>query len=257
MKSSQQKKTQSPTSIKEHESHTKQNGKNTMSHEEAGRLGAEARWSKQHSKEHGRENRNASSHTQDSHQTSSSGKGSSGASSIQNQDFTGLFIEELADMYSAETQILEALPKLIDLVCLPDLVEVLSKHVEETREQKIRLERIFNLLNTPRRHNKCLAMEGLIKEANEIVYNKNRSFILDAAIISACQKIEHYEIASYGTLCSFAKHLNAENTIKNLLEDSLFEESTADKKLTKIAEGSFFSIGINQEAAKCDMQTCH
>ena len=96
----------------------------------------------------------------------------------------------------------------------------------------------------------CEAMEGILREADEIVQNKTKSPLLDAAIISAAQKVEHYEMASYGTLRSFAKHLDLDSQIGTLLQDTLNEEGAADKKLTKIAEGSFFSSGVNKEAIK-------
>lgn len=169
---------------------------------------------------------------------------------MYNQDLHDLFIDELADMYNAENQIIENLPTLIKLVSLPDLKETLTKHLRETENQVKRIERIFSVLNLEISENTCEAMAGLIKEAQEIVQNKSRSPTLDAAIISAAQKVEHYEIASYGTLRSFAKHLGFDSEVVDLLQESLDEEGSADKKLTKIAEGSLFSSGVNKEAAE-------
>jgi len=167
----------------------------------------------------------------------------------QNQNFYNLFIDELADMYNSEKQIVKALPKLIKLATIPDLKEALTKHWNETENQVRRIEKIYHILGIKIHEITCEAMEGLIKEADELTQNKDKS-ILDAAIISACQKVEHYEIASYGTLRSFAKHLDLDSEIIDLLQDSLDEEGAADKKLTKIADGSFFSSGVNTEAAE-------
>lgn len=161
-----------------------------------------------------------------------------------------LFIDELEDMYSCEQQIVSSLPKLIKLVSLPELKEALSMHLEETENQVNRIETIFSLLGLQTSEKTCEGMEGLLREAEEIVRNRTKSATLDAAIISAVQKIEHYEIASYGTLRSFAKHLDFDRKIINLIQENLDEEGAADKKLTKIADGSFFSAGVNKEAAE-------
>lgn len=169
---------------------------------------------------------------------------------MQNQDLYGLFIDELCDMYNSEKQIVKALPKLIKMASLPDLKEALTKHWNETENQVRRIEKIFRILNQSPREVTCEAMKGLIKEADDIVENKEKSPTLDAAIISAAQKVEHYEIASYGTLRSFAKHLDLDSEIVDLLQATLDEEGAADKKLTKIADGSFFSAGVNTEAAE-------
>lgn len=169
---------------------------------------------------------------------------------MQNQDLYQLFIDELADMYSSENQIIESLPNLIKLAAFPELKEALTKHLEETRNQVKRLDRIFLLLDMTPEEKTCKAMEGLLNEAEDIVRNKTRSSTLDAAIISAAQKVEHYEIASYGTLRSFAKNLGFDREVIDLLQENLDEEGAADKKLTKIADGSLFSSGINKEAAE-------
>lgn len=169
---------------------------------------------------------------------------------MKNQGLYQLFIDELQDMYSSEHQIIKCLPKIIKLATLPDLKDALSKHLKETENQAIRIESIFTELDETIKKNTCEAMEGLVKEAEEIIKDKSKSATLDAAIISALQKIEHYEIASYGTLRSFAKHLDLASEIIDLLQETLDEEGGADKKLTKIAEGSFFSTGVNTQAAR-------
>lgn len=169
---------------------------------------------------------------------------------MENQDLYELFVSELEDMYSAENQIIASLPKMIDLASLPDLKETLSTHLKETRQQVVRLDKIFSILQITPQQNTCEAMRGLIKEADEIVANRTASPTLDAAIICAVQKIEHYEIASYGTMRSFATHLEFDSDVADLLQDSLDEEGEADKKLTKIADGFLFFGGVNKDAAE-------
>lgn len=168
---------------------------------------------------------------------------------MQNQDLYQLFVDELSDMYSSENQIIESLPGLIKIANLPALREAMTQHLEETKNQVTRIEEICSMLDITPEDMTCKAMEGLLNEAEDIVRNKTKSSLLDAAIISALQKVEHYEIASYGTLRSFAKFLDFDSDIIDLLQDSLDEEGAADKKLTKIAEGTLFSSGINKEAA--------
>lgn len=161
-----------------------------------------------------------------------------------------LFIKEIEDMYSSEKQIVQSLPKLIGLASSKDLKDALRNHLKETKEQVKRIEKIFSILGEKIEKNTCEAMKGLLQETNEMVAHKKKSPLLDAAIISAAQKIEHYEIASYGTLRSFAKNLSFEREIINLIQETLDEEGAADKKLTRIAEGSIFHAGINREAAR-------
>ncbi len=160
-----------------------------------------------------------------------------------------IFIEQLEDMYDAEIQTIKNLPKLIKLCCSAELREVLNTHLEETKEQAKRLERIFAILKTKREKVACEAMKGLLREAAELIKNRNESPIVDAAIIAATQKIEHYELASYATLHSFAKHLGVDNEIVELLQETLNEEGTVNKTLLKLADGTFFSHSINRQAA--------
>lgn len=164
------------------------------------------------------------------------------------QGLQELFNEQLEDMFSAESQIVASLPKLIKMASSQDLKEALTKHLRETENQVTRLKKIFSALGISPKRRTCAAMEGLLREAEEITMDKSKSALLDAAIICAAQKVEHYEIASYGTLCSFAKCLDLNNNIIDLIQDTLDEEGAADKKLTRIAEGSIFTTGINQEA---------
>jgi ferritin-like metal-binding protein YciE len=166
------------------------------------------------------------------------------------QNFHQLFVDELQDMYSAENQIIAALPHMIKSAFHSDLKEALSHHLKETKHQITRLEKVFSLLELPCESKHCKGMEGILKEGKELVGHKAPSSIVDAAIISAAQKVEHYEIASYGTLCSFAKHLHLPSEVTSLLNENLDEEGSANKKLTKLADGTFFSSGINKEAVE-------
>ncbi len=168
---------------------------------------------------------------------------------MKTQTLDKLFIDELEDMYSSENQIIKSLPNLIKLATFPDLKKALSNHLKETQDQVKRLEKIFSFLDLSPTEKHCKAMEGILKEANDLVENKPKAATLDAAIISAAQKVEHYEMASYGTLRSFAKYLEMDQEIIDLLQETLNEEGGADKALTKIAEGSLFSSGVNKEAA--------
>lgn len=169
---------------------------------------------------------------------------------MKNQSLYQLFIDEIQDMYSCEVQIIESLPYLIKSAFHEDLKKALTQHLEETKNQVTRLENIFSLLGLPSKKKRCKGMEGILNEGGEVISHKTPSITLDAIIIAAAQKVEHYEIASYGTLCSFAKHLKLQKEVGELLNENLQEEGAADKKLTKIAEGSFFSTGINEEAVE-------
>ncbi len=166
------------------------------------------------------------------------------------RDFFNLFIEQLEDMYSSETQIIRAMPKLIKSASYSGLKDALTHHLEETKEQVQRLERIFDILDVQPENVTCQAMKGLLTEASELVKSRSNPPVLDAAIICAAQKVEHYEIATYGSLHSFAEHLELDDEIIDLIQETLDEEGNANKKLSKLADGSFFSSSINKEAAE-------
>lgn len=168
---------------------------------------------------------------------------------MQKNGFYQLFIDELRDLYSAENQLIQALPKMIQAATHEDLREAFQNHLEETKMQADRLRKIFNTLNENPSGENCEAMEGLIREADDLQKKDFPSIVRDAALISAAQRIEHYEIAAYGVAKTFAKHLDYSD-IASMLKESLNEESSADKKLTSIAEGGFFSSGINALAVK-------
>lgn len=159
------------------------------------------------------------------------------------QGFRDLFEDELKDIYWAEKALTKAIPKMIKNTTTPDLTQALEDHLEETKGHVDRLEEAFQMLGKAARAKKCEAMDGLIKEAEEIMEDTPEGIVRDAGIISAGQKVEHYEIATYGTLCAFAKTLG-EDEVASLLQQTLEEEKVANEKLTDIAESS-----VNLEAA--------
>jgi ferritin-like metal-binding protein YciE len=142
-------------------------------------------------------------------------------------------IAELADVYDAEKQILKALPKMAEAAEHEELKTAFETHLSETEEQIHRLEQVFEILGEPAKGKKCKAMQGLIKEAEEKIKEEEG----DAALICAAQKVEHYEIASYGSLHSWAELLG-EDDAAELLEETLEEERATDEKLTETAESA-------------------
>jgi len=146
-----------------------------------------------------------------------------------------LFLDELRDLLDAEKQILKGLKKLASYASRPDLKKAFEGHYTETEGQIDRLKQVFAHLDLAPRGKKCKAIAGLLAEADEIIENFERSPILDAALIMAAQKVEHYEIASYGCLVTFAQQMKCSEAEK-LLTTTLNEEKAADKKLTKLAE---------------------
>jgi len=153
-----------------------------------------------------------------------------------------LFGHLLQDLYSAEKQITRALPKLVKAVEDPDLAEALESHLEETKEQVIRLEKIFEELDLSPGRKKCKGMEGLLEEGAELIEEEPEPIVLDAGLISAAQRVEHYEISAYGTAVEWARLLGYGKAEK-LLQQTLEEESAANEKLTMLAEQ-----GINEAA---------
>lgn len=157
-----------------------------------------------------------------------------------------LFIDELKDIIYAERALVKALPKMAKNASEPKLISAIEEHAKVTEGQVKRLDQIFEILGESNRGKKCDAMEGLIKECESIMEETEAGSVRDAGIISASQKIEHYEIASYGTLAAFARTLGEEEIV-SLLEATLAEEKEADTLLTESAYNS-----INFEAAATD-----
>jgi ferritin-like metal-binding protein YciE len=145
-----------------------------------------------------------------------------------------LLIDELKDLDSAEKQIVRALPKLAKSATNPELSEALRTHLEETKEQVARLEKISELIGKKLTGKTCVGMKGVLEEGSEVLEETEKGAIRDAALIAASQRVEHYEMAGYGAARDFAKLLG-NGDIASLLEDTLEEEKNADKKLTSIA----------------------
>jgi ferritin-like metal-binding protein YciE len=158
-----------------------------------------------------------------------------------------LLVEELRDLYHAEGQLLKALPKMTKVARSERLKEAFERHLEETEQHIERLERAFESLGEPVKGKKCQAMEGLIEEAKEIIEeHKDDANLIDAALICAAQKVEHYEIASYGTVCTWADLLGLDE-VAEILKETLDEEKTTDELLSEIAESE-----INVEAVTAE-----
>ncbi len=149
--------------------------------------------------------------------------------------FQDLFVDQLKDVYSAERQIIQALPKMAKAASDPQLQQAFQEHLEQTQRQKDRLDQIFQNLGASSGRKKCVGMEGLINEGQELIDNGGAPEVLDAGLIAAAQKVEHYEISAYGTLRSFARMLGNEQAA-GLLQQTLDEEAQTDEKLTQMAE---------------------
>jgi ferritin-like metal-binding protein YciE len=165
---------------------------------------------------------------------------------VQNSKLMKLFEEELKDIYWAEKSLTKAIPKMIEKATSEELRSALESHLGETEEHVTRVEKVFELMEKKATAQKCKAMAGLTDEAEEIMSDCEDGAMLDAGIIAAGQKVEHYEIASYGTLIQYAKTLHL-NDAAMLLEETLKEEKAADEKLTEIALDS-----VNAQAASED-----
>jgi ferritin-like metal-binding protein YciE len=153
------------------------------------------------------------------------------------------FVDELRDVYNAEQQITKALPKMIKAASSPELQKALSKHLEETKGQITRLEEVFEAVDEKVRGKKCEGMSGIIEEGKTAMSEDFDDETMDAALIASAQRVEHYEMAAYGTLVAWAEAMG-HNDAAELLRATLDEEKAADEKLTAIAES-----GVNQEAA--------
>lgn len=154
-----------------------------------------------------------------------------------------LFENELKDIYNAEKQLVDALPRIAKAASSPELADAISSHLEETKGHVQRIEQIMRSLDMPARGKKCKGMEGLLAEGKEILEEDGEDSVKDAGIISAAQRVEHYEMAAYGCLRSYAEILGHTEAAR-LLDQTLEEEEAADQKLSSLAEG-----GINQAAA--------
>jgi len=145
-----------------------------------------------------------------------------------------LYVDELKDLYSAEKQLVKALPKMAKAASSDELKRGFEAHLEQTKGHVQRLEKIFQALDESPKGKKCMGMEGLVKEGGEVVEEDFEGAVMDAALIGAAQRVEHYEIAGYGTVCEFAQILGESEHV-SLLKQTLKEEKETDQKLTKLA----------------------
>jgi len=153
-----------------------------------------------------------------------------------------LFRDQLEDLYDAEQRLVDALPNMAEAAFSPQLKQAFEHHLQETRNHVTRLERIFQSMGQESESKTCQAMKGLVKEGQEAIDAQGDPNVKDAALIAAAQRVEHYEIAAYGTARTFARRLHLDEAA-SLLEETLEEEKAADQKLTEVAES-----GINQMA---------
>jgi ferritin-like metal-binding protein YciE len=158
-----------------------------------------------------------------------------------------VFVKELRDIYDGENQIVEALPKLSQKASSDELKEALSHHLEQTRGHVERLEQIFSELGEQRTTKKCKGIQGLLEEGDEALKEVRGGAARDAILIGGAQKIEHYEMATYGTLRAWAEELGHDD-VADILQETLDEEADANEKLTEIAEGGLISAGVNEAA---------
>ena len=153
-----------------------------------------------------------------------------------------LYLEQLKDLYSAETQLVDALPKMADASNSPELKNAFREHLIQTKQHVDRLEQVFKKLGESPKGETCEGMKGLVKEGEAMIKMKGEPEVIDAGLIAAAQRVEHYEMAGYGTVRTYAELLGDTDAVR-LLERTLQEEEEADEKLTEIAESH-----INQEA---------
>jgi ferritin-like metal-binding protein YciE len=151
------------------------------------------------------------------------------------QSLEDMFLEELKDVYNAENQILKALPRMAKKASAPELRRAFEQHLKQTEVQVQRLERVFGTLDEKPKGKACKGMQGIIEEGKEVMSEDIEDDVLDAALIAAAQKVEHYEMATYGTLRAWAETLGNQQAAK-LLQQTLDEEEATDKKLTQLAE---------------------
>jgi ferritin-like metal-binding protein YciE len=166
---------------------------------------------------------------------------------MQKDSLRQLYVNELKDLYNAETQLVKALPKMAKASSNAELRQGFEEHLRQTSEHVSRLEQIFDMLGEKATGKKCLGMDGLVKEGAEVMSEDYEGAVMDAAIIGAAQRVEHYEIAAYGTVRTFAEILG-ENEHVSLLEQTLEEEKQTDEKLTQLAEE------INSQAAQAEQE---
>ncbi len=160
------------------------------------------------------------------------------------QTLEDVYLDLLKDLYSAEKQLVRALPKMVKSANAPDLQEAFREHLQQTEGHVARLEQIFSEMESSPRGKKCVGMEGIIQEGSELMKEDAEPEVMDAGLVAAAQKVEHYEMAGYGTARTWAQRLGYDSASR-MLQDTLDEESMANEKLTNIAESH-----INMEAQR-------
>lgn len=148
-----------------------------------------------------------------------------------------LFIHQLKDLYGAEQQLLQAMPKMEEKITSGELKRSMARHREETQNHVSRLEKVFESLGVKAKAEKCKAMEGLLKETQEFMEEEADKPVMDAGLIACAQRVEHYEIAGYGTACTYAKYLGHQEALR-LLKETLSEEKKTDERLSVLAEST-------------------
>jgi ferritin-like metal-binding protein YciE len=174
---------------------------------------------------------------------------------MKNSHFYKFFLQFIQDIYDAENQIVEKLPQMIKEVTNEELKAGLTEHFNETKQQVTRLNQVFKLLDEEPKRKKCKGLEGIIQEGTDILQESGLTpAVKDCFIIITAQQVEHYEIASYGSAIALVEHMKSAcpevselSDVCDLLNDILKEEKSADKKLTKAAEGKLFMKGVNDE----------
>jgi ferritin-like metal-binding protein YciE len=179
----------------------------------------------------------------DDYLTTTSYRNERGETQMEMESLRDLFVDELKDLYSAENQILKALPKMIKKASSKELKSGFEQHLKETQGHVERLEKIFEELDESPRGKKCKGMEGIIADGKELMEEDAEPEVMDAGLIGAAQHVEHYEIAGYGCVRTYAE-LMGESEMANLLEKTLEEEKATDEKLSQLAQN------INVEAEK-------
>ena len=161
------------------------------------------------------------------------------------QTLKDLYVKELKDLYSAESQILKALPKVVKAASNEDLASGFEEHLEQTKEHAVRLEKILKELGETTKGPKCHGMEGLLEEGAEMIKEEGEEEVIDAGLISAAQRVEHYEMAGYGCVVEYAKLLG-EKDAGEVLQTTLDEETETDAKLTKLATSVINVAAVNK-----------
>jgi len=166
--------------------------------------------------------------------------------SLEFRNLNDLLVQQLHDLYDAEQRLTEALPKMAEAATSSELKSAFNDHLRETQGHVRRLEQVFNQMGCEPKRETCMAIKGLIAEGDEMITAKGDDHVRDAGLIAAAQRVEHYEMAGYGSVRTFAQQLGMQE-VASLLQKTLDEEGAADKKLTRIAEG-FVNVSTPQGA---------